>query len=245
MKADVWLIAHDLIFHQAPSNMGEIAMLVIDESLWRTGLAGAERRPVTLTLDELGTGDLGALKRSERDRLRDLRRQLVDVLSTMPDGPVQASSLRACMLTADSAAEAYKLNSVQLGNHGFGGAVSPFLMGDASELCLPLRMLRVDHARWGQIPDDLRQLATSAAHQRTRGCFLALYEIAQAGYATQVAARTRRHSQTVMEWLHLYNEHGPGRWPISVLVAAPLCPEVAAALGHRSGPPSRLRPARP
>src|SRR4051794_29276356 len=41
-------------------------------------------------------------------------------------------------------------------------------------------MLRVDYDRWGQTPEDLRQLATSAAHQRTRERFLALYEVTQA-----------------------------------------------------------------
>ena len=70
-------------------------------------------------------------------------------------------------------------------------------------------MLHVDYDRWGQTPEDLRQLATSAAHQRTRERFLALYEITQASCATQVAMRTRRHPQTVMEWLHLYNTRGP------------------------------------
>ena len=70
-------------------------------------------------------------------------------------------------------------------------------------------MLRIDFDRWGQTPEDLRQLATSAAHQRTRERFLALYEVTQASCATQVAARTRRHPQTVMEWLHLYNTRGP------------------------------------
>jgi len=70
-------------------------------------------------------------------------------------------------------------------------------------------MLHVDYDRWGQTPEDLRQLATGAAHQRTRERFLALYEVTQASCATQVAARTRRHPQTVMEWLHLYNTRGP------------------------------------
>jgi hypothetical protein len=70
-------------------------------------------------------------------------------------------------------------------------------------------MLRVDDDRWGQTPEDLRQLATNAVHQRTRERFLALYEVTQASCATQVAARTQRHPQTVMEWLHLYNTHGP------------------------------------
>ena len=70
-------------------------------------------------------------------------------------------------------------------------------------------MLRVDYARWGQTPEDLRRLATSAPHQRTRERFLALYEVTQASCATRVATRTRRHPQTVMEWLHRYNTRGP------------------------------------
>ena len=70
-------------------------------------------------------------------------------------------------------------------------------------------MLRVDHARWDQTPADLRRLAMSASHRRTRERFLALYEITQESCATRVAARTRRHPQTVTEWLHLYNTRGP------------------------------------
>ena len=70
-------------------------------------------------------------------------------------------------------------------------------------------MLRVDCARWDQTPEDLRRLATSAPHQRTRERFLALYEVTQESCATRVAARTRRHPQTVMEWLHLDNTRGP------------------------------------
>ena|SRR5687767_6356097 len=70
-------------------------------------------------------------------------------------------------------------------------------------------MLRVEYARWGQTPADLRELAMSASHLRTRERFLALCEITQESCATRVAERTRRHPQTVMEWLHLYNTRGP------------------------------------
>jgi transposase len=70
-------------------------------------------------------------------------------------------------------------------------------------------MLHVDCARWGQTPEDLRRLATGAPHPRTRERFLALYEITQASCATRVAPRTHRHPQTVMEWVHTYNERGP------------------------------------
>jgi hypothetical protein len=70
-------------------------------------------------------------------------------------------------------------------------------------------MLRVESARWGQTPADLRRLATSAPHPRTRERFLALYEITQESCATRIAGRTHRHPQTVLEWLHLYNTRGP------------------------------------
>ena len=71
-------------------------------------------------------------------------------------------------------------------------------------------MLSVEHARWGQMPEDLRRLAMSAPHRRTRERFLALYDITQASSgATRVALRAGRHPQTVMGWLHAYNTHGP------------------------------------
>jgi transposase len=52
-------------------------------------------------------------------------------------------------------------------------------------------------------------MALSASHARSRERFLALYDIAHGDCATQVAKRTGRHPQTVMGWLHSYNEHGP------------------------------------
>ncbi len=70
-------------------------------------------------------------------------------------------------------------------------------------------MLCVEYARWGQSPEDLRRLAMSAPHARTRERALALYEITQGSCATRVAARTGRHPQTVMGWGHAYNAQGP------------------------------------
>src|SRR3954451_9059380 len=86
---------------------------------------------------------------------------------------------------------------------------APYLWWETDRRVSTPSMLRVDYDRWGQTPEELRQLATSAAHQRTRERFLALYEVTQASCATQVAARTQRHPQTVMEWLPLYHMHGP------------------------------------
>jgi hypothetical protein len=70
-------------------------------------------------------------------------------------------------------------------------------------------VLRVDHGRWNQTVADLRHLALSAAHPRSRERFLALHEIAQGSWASAVAERTGRRAQTVMGWLHVYNERGP------------------------------------
>jgi transposase len=70
-------------------------------------------------------------------------------------------------------------------------------------------VLRIDPARWDQTPEDLRSLALSAPHTRTRERALALLDIAQGRCATQVALRTGRRAQTIMGWVHAYNERGP------------------------------------
>jgi transposase len=105
-------------------------------------------------------------------------------------------------------------------------------------------MLRVDHARWDQTPADLRCLATSAPHPRTRERFLALYEITQDSCATRVAGRTRRHPQTVMDWLHLYNTGGPAALTYRRTGGRPpFVPGSKPAVEKPSAPPSaRPRP---
>jgi hypothetical protein len=106
-------------------------------------------------------------------------------------------------------------------------------------------MLRVDYQRWDQTIADLRDLALSAAHPRSRERFLALHEIAEGDCATAVGERTGRRAQTVMGWLHAYNEHGPealiyqrtgGRPPF-----APISPP---RLANRSAPRDIRRPVR-
>ena len=84
-------------------------------------------------------------------------------------------------------------------------------------------MLRIAHERWGQSIEDLRDLATKAPHVRTRARFMALYEIAVGTQnATTWAASSGKHFQTVISWVHRYNEGGPesvayrhtGGWPV-------------------------------
>ena len=106
-------------------------------------------------------------------------------------------------------------------------------------------MLRVDYARWGQSPQELRSLALSASHARTRERALALFEITQGRCATRLAEHTGRHPQTVMGWVHAYNAQGPdalafcrtgGRRPFFAHSAKPNS-------ARRSDPPS-ARPRR-
>jgi hypothetical protein len=91
-------------------------------------------------------------------------------------------------------------------------------------------VFRVEYAHWGQSPQDLRCLAVSAPHARTRERALALFEITQGWCATRLAERTGRHPQTVMGWVHAYNAQGPaalafrrtgGRCPFFARTAEP------------------------
>src|SRR3954454_2438996 len=105
-------------------------------------------------------------------------------------------------------------------------------------------VLRVDYARWGQTPEDLRHLALNAARTRERA--LALFEITQGRCATRLAARTGRHPQTVMGWVHAYNAHGPkavayrrtgGRRPLFAHSAQPNAARRSARPSGRRPPP--------
>jgi len=93
---------------------------------------------------------------------------------------------------------------------------------------------------------DLRRLALTAPHARSRERFLALHDIAQGACATHVAARTGRHPQTVMDWLHGYSGHGPeallyrrtGGRPPFAWTSQPRS-------AQRSAQPSKKQPRRP
>src|SRR3982751_4476819 len=108
-------------------------------------------------------------------------------------------------------------------------------------------VFRVDYARWGQTPEDLRHLALSAPHARTRERALALFDITQHRCATQVAGRTGRRAHTVLGWVHAYNQGGPaalafrrtgGRRPPFARAAKPNA-------ARRSAPPSAWPRRRP
>jgi transposase len=70
-------------------------------------------------------------------------------------------------------------------------------------------MVRPDFAKWGQTLADLRKLAIQAKHERTRERFQALYMIgSEQSNATAWAKETNRSDETVLRWIHGYNERG-------------------------------------
>jgi len=71
-------------------------------------------------------------------------------------------------------------------------------------------MLNVELSRWGESAETLREEALRATHPRSRERFMALYEISGGKSATQVGRETGRNPQTVMEWVHRYNQAGLG-----------------------------------
>ena len=71
-------------------------------------------------------------------------------------------------------------------------------------------MVRVEMAKWGQTLEDLRRASLQAPHRRSRERFQALYLIASGRFnATACAAHIGRQDETVLDWVHRYNEHGP------------------------------------
>lgn len=69
-------------------------------------------------------------------------------------------------------------------------------------------MLKVNLQRWHHSADRLRQEALSAPHARTRERLLALYDMTQGKSATQVGRQHGRNPQTIMDWVHRYNQSG-------------------------------------
>src|SRR3954449_9514018 len=71
-------------------------------------------------------------------------------------------------------------------------------------------MIRVEMAKWGQALEDLRRTSVETPHPRSRERFQALYLIASGRFnATACAAHVGRQDETVLGWVHRYNEHGP------------------------------------
>jgi Helix-turn-helix domain len=98
-------------------------------------------------------------------------------------------------------------------------------------------MVRVEMQKWGQDLEDLRDRAIQAPHPRTRERFLALSLIADGTHnATTWAAQFGRQDDTVLHWVHTYNQEGPDALTYRRTGGAPLLRP--RRLGVSSGPSS-------
>ena len=71
-------------------------------------------------------------------------------------------------------------------------------------------MVRPDFEKWNQRVEDIRRLSLEAEHPRSRERFQALYMIGtDQKKASQWAEEINRQKQTVLGWVHGYNEYGP------------------------------------
>ena len=75
-------------------------------------------------------------------------------------------------------------------------------------------MVRPDFEKWHQTAEDIRRLSIEAEHPRSRERFQALYMIGtRQKKASQWAKEIKRQKQTVLGWVHDYNEDGPDSIP--------------------------------
>lgn len=73
-------------------------------------------------------------------------------------------------------------------------------------------MVRPDFEKWRQSAEDIRRLSIEADHPRSRERFQALYMIGTGQKnASQWAQKINRQEQTVLNWVHDYNNYGPER----------------------------------
>ena len=71
-------------------------------------------------------------------------------------------------------------------------------------------MIRPDFAKWQQNAEALLRLSVEASHPRSRERYLALYMVGSGqSNATHWAQTIDRENETVQNWIHQYNQHGP------------------------------------
>lgn len=96
-------------------------------------------------------------------------------------------------------------------------------------------MIRPDFAKWDQDTEEVRRLSVEAEHPRSRERFQALYMIGSGQQnASQWAEQINRQKQTVLKWVHRYNQCGPER--ITYQATGGAQPRLSEAQKKRSSP---------
>ncbi len=132
VAAQVIVCAHDTLFYQAPKEIGDVGLLVLDEGFWTAGLRGQDGKAV-LTLDGLRSTFATVICYTSRNQLHwdntaDLaaaRDKLWQVLGVAWNGPLSLAALRATGLTAEECRRAAGLEHRRLRNPGLLPGMDP------------------------------------------------------------------------------------------------------------------------
>ncbi|MGE0418964.1 MAG: hypothetical protein AB7O80_19350, partial [Acetobacteraceae bacterium] len=130
--AQVILCAHHSLFHQAPKEVREVGLLVLDEGFWRAGLRGQDGKAV-LTLDGLRTTVGKVICYNGRNRpdwdntarLMAARDKLWQVLGAASSGLLSVVALRASGLTPEECRRMAELEHRRLRNPGLLPGMDP------------------------------------------------------------------------------------------------------------------------
>jgi putative DNA primase/helicase len=111
--ADLWVVAHPMIFNYAPAPLRNAAALIVDESPWQAGLIGVEGHGIHVPLDWL---DQGYLPLPQGDgpgggaRLQDIRSRMQRAMTGLKTpGYVTRSTLEKVGFDSETGANASKL----------------------------------------------------------------------------------------------------------------------------------------
>jgi putative DNA primase/helicase len=110
-RADLWLVAHNMVFEAKPRALGDLAALIVDENPIGAALEGIDpRHPIKLPLAVLSRVDrIEGIGQLATDQLVYLRRLARDTLADLPDGPLPRAAFVAAGFLPNSAQEARRL----------------------------------------------------------------------------------------------------------------------------------------
>jgi putative DNA primase/helicase len=111
--ADLWVVAHPMIFSYAPKPLRGAAALIIDESPWQAGLIGFDGHGIQVPLDWLDNGYLPLPKGNGPGggaRLQDIRRRMQLAMTELKtEGYITRNTLENIGFDSETGANAYKL----------------------------------------------------------------------------------------------------------------------------------------
>ena len=106
-RADVWFLAHEHVYLAKATEVGDPALVIVDEAPWDAGLIGDEGHHIALAVDAVRRGDTKIPDAALATvRLAFMRHRLADVLDRHEDGPLTRAAMLAADFTEANAGEA-------------------------------------------------------------------------------------------------------------------------------------------